>query len=89
LRSTSLSMRGKPTVTGESDTARLFSGGARYFSPAVPGETVTTTQPTSYPWESAYGTYTRSLRWSIETLGTDSYDVADLTVHYTYLTPQP
>ena len=34
------------------------------------------------------GNYTRSVGWSIATLGTDSYDVADITVHYTYLTPQ-
>jgi len=31
----------------------------------------------------------KSLYWSIETLGTDSYEIADLTVHYTYLTPKP
>ena len=98
LRSTWLSMRGKPTVAGESDTARLFSRGLSYFydtsgphnsSAAVAGETVTTTQPVSYPFEAPYfNGYTRSLSWWIATLGNDSYDVADLTVHYTYLTPQ-
>jgi hypothetical protein len=49
---------------------------------------VATTPPTSYPWESVCGTYTKSLSWSIATLGTDSYDVADITVPFTYLTPQ-
>jgi hypothetical protein len=98
LRSTWLSMRGKPTVAGESDTARLFSGGLSYSydtrgpdgsSAAVAGETVTTTQPVSYPLDAAYSRdYTRSLSWWIATVGADSYDVADLTVHYTYLTPQ-
>jgi hypothetical protein len=92
-------MRGKPTAAGETDTARLFSRGLSYFydtsgsyvsSAAVAEETVTTTQPVSYPFEAPYFSgYTRSLSWSIATLGTDSYDVADLTVHYTYLTPQP
>ena len=33
LRSSWLSMRGKPTVAGESDTARLFSGGFSYSYP--------------------------------------------------------
>ena len=51
---------------------------------------MTTTQPTSYQWEPMYSsTYTRSVSWWIATLGADSYDVADVTVHYTYLTPQP
>jgi hypothetical protein len=98
LSSTWLAMRGKPTVTGESDTARLFVNGIGYSfdasrpdaaSAPVAGETVTTTPPATYPWEdSVFGIYTRSLGWSIATVGTDSYDVADITVHYTYLTPQ-
>jgi hypothetical protein len=89
LASSWLAMRGRPTATGESDTARL-SAGDSYFSAPVAGETVTTTEPTrSSPWRSVYrGTYPRSVYWSIATLGTDSYDVADITVHYTYLTPQ-
>ena len=71
LRSTWLSMRGKPTVAGESDTARLFSGGLSYSydtrgpdgsSAAVAGETVTTTQPVSYPLDAAsFRDYTRSV----------------------------
>ena len=99
LGSSWLSMRGKPTVAGESDTARLFSGGFSYSypnsgphvsSPAVPDETVTTTEPVNYPLDVPYFRgYPRSVSWWIATFGTDSYDVADLTVHYTYLTPQP
>jgi FlgD Ig-like domain len=98
LRSSWLSMRGKPTVAGESDTARLFSGGLSYFygtsgphasSAAVTDETVTTTEPVSYPLDVPYFRgYTRSVNWWIATLGADSYDVADVTVHYIYLTPQ-
>lgn len=98
LRTSWLSMRGKPTVAGETDTARLYSRALSYFfdtggpyvsSPAVAAETVTNAEPVSYPWEPVYSdAYTRRVDWSIATLGTDSYDVAAVTVHYTYLTPQ-
>ena len=98
LRTSWLTMRGKPTVAGEVDTARLFSTGVSYFydtsgpyvaSAAVPEETPTTTQPKNYPWEPQYfGGYTWGVDWSIATLGVDSYDVASVLVHYTYLTPQ-
>ena len=98
LRTSWLTMRGRPTVTGEVDTARLFSTGVSFFydtsgpyvaSAAVPEETLTTTQPTSYPWEPQYfGGYAWGVDWSIATLGVDSYDVASVVVHYTYLTPQ-
>lgn len=92
-------MRGKPTTAGETDTARLFPSALSYFydtsgphvsSAAMAAETVTTTQPTSYPWEPMYSsTYTRCVSWWVATIGVDSYDVADITVHYTYLTPKP
>ena len=98
LRTSWLTMSGKPTMTGEVDTARLFSTGVSYFydtsgpyvaSAAVPEETLTTTQPKSYPWEPQYfGGCTWGVSWSIATLGVDSYDVASVLVPYTYLTPQ-
>jgi hypothetical protein len=96
LRTSWMSMRGKPTVAGETDTAKLSpiggflpGGGSGTSSATVAGETVTTTPAVSYPFEAAYFTdYTRSLRWTIETRGTDSYDVAAVTVYFTYLTPQ-
>jgi hypothetical protein len=90
------SMRGKPTVSGETDTARFapimgyFPGGAAVTSPAVAEETVTATPRVRYEWEPMYaGTYTWGFSWTIETYGNDSFDVADVTVDYTYLTPQP
>ena len=98
LRTSWLSMRGKPTVAGETDTARLYPSpfswfytlGTNFVSPAaVAEETVTTAPPVSYPFEAPYFSgYPRGFNWSIATVGTDSYDVAAVTVHYTYLTPQ-
>jgi hypothetical protein len=93
-----VSMRGQPTADGETDTAALTIGGA-YFLPgggtatatsaAVTGESVTTTPTVSYPFEPPYSsTYTWGVRWEIRTTGVDSYDVAAVTVHVTYLTPQ-
>ncbi len=50
---------------------------------------MTTTPPVSYPFEAPYFTdYARGVRWMIETKGTDSFDVAAVTVYFTYLTPQ-
>ena len=89
-------MRGKPTVAGETDSATLIPMGG-YISRGQPGvssaavaeETVTTTPPVSYPFEAPYFTdYARGVRWRIETKGTDSFDVAAVTVYFTYLTPQ-
>ena len=82
-------------MAGETDTAKLYMGSSFptfgsivASSAAVAEETVTTTQPTSYPWEPQYsGDYTRGVSWSIATQGVDSFDVASVTVHYTYLTP--
>jgi hypothetical protein len=87
------SMRGKPTVSGETDTARFAPRinypGAAVTSPAVAEEMVTSTPRVRYEWEPMYaGTYTWDLAWTIETYGNDSFDVADVTVDYTYLTPQ-
>jgi hypothetical protein len=91
-----MSMRGKPTVGGETDTATLYphggfipGGSSVTSSAAVAEEAVTTTRAVSYPFEGPYFTdYTRSLDWDITTKGTDSYDVAAVTVYFTYLTPQ-
>ena len=98
LRTSWVSMRGKPTVAGETDTARLYQSSLSWFyflpdgyaSPAaVPEETVTTTQPKDYPFEAPYfAGYTRAVDWFIATVGADSFDVAAVAVHYTYLTPQ-
>jgi hypothetical protein len=88
-------MRGRPTVTGETDTARLSmygdtSGSPVVTSAAVAEESVTSTAPVTYAFEPPYSIdYPRGLRWTIETRGTDSYDVAGVTVSFTYLTPQP
>ncbi len=90
LQTSWLAMRGKPTVTGEVDTARLSDRRAPHvLSDAVAEESVTTTQPRSYPWEPPYSKgYMWRVNWSIATVGVDSYDVAAVTVHYTFLTPQ-
>ena len=87
-----VSMRGKPTVDGETDTAKLSIYGTAYADPAavssaaVTGESVTSTafkaQPPGHP-STIPGIY-----WSVATSGEDSYDVASFTLDYTYLTPQ-
>ena len=100
LWTSKVSMRGKPTVAGETDTADLFLGGIGFSpnpsqlprgttSPATTEESVTTVGPVdSYRppvysrWSSAPQVY-----WSIATYGRDSFDVADVTVTYSYLTP--
>jgi FlgD Ig-like domain len=87
-----VSMRGKPTVAGETDTARLraigYPNSSSVVSAAVAEETVTTTQA-RYEWDSVYGAdYFWNLDWTIETTGNDSFDVADVAVIYHYLTPQ-
>lgn len=102
LYSWQVSMRGQPTVAGETDTAELHLdrmevgvyGGPHTHgavSPVTPGESVTSTQtatatpkPTYAAWDTA-----PHVRWVIATHGVDSYDVADVTVSYSYLTPQP
>jgi hypothetical protein len=102
LYSWQVSMRGRPTVSGETDTAELhldrmevgvFGGPHTHgsVSPATTEESVTSTpaasatpQPTYAMWDS-----TPYVRWVIATHGVDSYDVADVTVRYSYLTPRP
>ena len=96
LRTSWVSMRGKPTVAGETDSATLIpmggyipGGSSATSSAAVAEESVTTTPPVSYPFEAPYfSDYARGVRWMIETRGTDSFDVAAVTVYFTYLTPQ-
>ena len=94
LRTSWVSMRGRPTVAGETDTARVSTSGGVSTSPfvtsaAAAGETVTTSPTISHPFEAPYFTdYVRRVRWTIETRGTDSFDVAAVTVSFTYLTPQ-
>jgi hypothetical protein len=87
-----VSMRGKPTVSGETDTAWLrafgYSNSSSVASAAVAEETVTPAQ-VRFEWDSIYGAdYFWRLGWTIETTGNDSFDVADVTVTYHYLTPQ-
>jgi flagellar hook assembly protein FlgD len=102
LYSWQVSMRGRPTVSGETDTAELhldrmevgvFGGPHTHgsVSPATTEESVTSTPvasatplPTYAMWDS-----TPYVRWVIATHGVDSYDVADVTVRYSYLTQQP
>ena len=94
LRTSWVSMRGRPTVAGETDTARVSTSGGVSTSPfvtsaAAAGETVTASPTISHPFEAAYFTdYVRRVRWTIQTQGTDSFDVAAVTVSFTYLTPQ-
>ena len=79
-----VSMRGRPTVSGETDTATLTHG-TSVRSAAVDGESVTTT-PVSSMWHPQY--LTSGVGWLVTTVGTDSYDVAAFSIDYTYLTPQ-
>jgi hypothetical protein len=60
-------------------------------SPTTTEESVTTTPWTTAPPQVTYSPWTKTpyVRWVINTHGTDSYDVADVTVRYSYLTPQP
>lgn len=98
-----VSMRGRPTVAGETDTAELFHGGSLSFdgtgtstthgvsSPAVAQETTTSSGTLTTAAKPYYGpvTVAPSVNWTIATRGVDSFDVAEVTVDYTYLTPQP
>jgi hypothetical protein len=89
------SMRGRPAVAGETDVAQFaptggfVPGGSAVTSPPVAGETVTTTPQVRYEWEPMYsGNYTWTLPWTIQTTGSDWFDVAAVTVTYHYLTPR-
>jgi flagellar hook assembly protein FlgD len=87
-----VSMRGQPTVDGETDWATLENaGGTRTRTAEVAGETMTTTPTKVHPFRAVdYGTFpSASLYWAVMTQDGNSYDVAAFTVDYTYLTPQP
>ena len=92
ISSAQVAMRGKPTVDGETDTAELVVGtygtGETVTSAAVPGESVTTGSVSAWPWDPTKESYRPQVSWTISTRGVDSYDVADVTVTYKYLTPQ-
>ncbi|WP_325130088.1 hypothetical protein [Nocardioides sp.] len=104
--STRVSMRGQPTVPGETDSATLTLGGPSFGfngvietprgvpSPAVAQETVTATatETTTVPPQTHYSrpvtTQPKTVAWTVVTRGADSFDVADVTLTYTYFAPQ-
>jgi flagellar hook assembly protein FlgD len=81
-----VTMRGKPTVAGESDTAQLGVPGASITSEATAAEVLTTA--TATPVDPQTLVLAPPSGWSVITTGEDSYDVADFTVEYTYLAPR-
>lgn len=97
LQSVQVSMRGRPTFDGEVDTARIgfgpegcgCTGYLTATSSAVTGETVTTPPALDRPWDATGYRGPVGVEWTIVTVGFDSYDVADVTASFTYLTPQP
>lgn len=92
ISSAQVAMRGKPTVDGETDTAELVVStngtGETVTSAAVAAESVTTGSVVARPWDPMQEWYRPWVGWEITTRGVDSYDVADVTVTYKYLTPQ-
>ena len=87
-------------MAGESDTAELWLGGydfGLYAPPSRRGissqptteETVTSTETLTAQPKPFYSTASNPPRvdWAIATRGVDSYDVAEVTVRYSYLTP--
>ena len=103
LYSWQVSMRGRPTVAGETDTAELHLDRMEVgvysstphthgsVSPATTEESVTSTPTATVTPKPTYAAWsiTPYVRWVIATHGVDSYDVADVSVRYSYLTPQP
>lgn len=83
---TKVTMRGKPTVAGESDTAQLGVTGASVTSGATTAEALTTA--TATPVDPQALVLAPRTGWSVITTGDDSYDVADFTVEYSYLAPR-
>ena len=86
----SVTMRGRPTVDGESDTARITVAGVSAMSDPASGPTTTTVtrgfdiaQDELYSADGGF----ESPQWRVETLGDDSYDVGEFTVTYAYLVP--
>ena len=95
LQSAQLSMRGRPSLDGEVDTAQLAlgwlgSGWANLTatSPTAPGEAVTSSPVLNNAWDATRYQRQVGVEWTIRTFGFDSYDVADVTANFTYLTPQ-
>jgi flagellar hook assembly protein FlgD len=101
LWTSKVSMRGRPTVAGEADTADLFLGGIGFSpnptqlprgstSPATTEESVTTVGPVDSYRPPVYSAWTSApqVYWTIATYGRDSFDVAGVTVGYSYLTPE-
>jgi flagellar hook assembly protein FlgD len=101
LYSSRVAMRGRPTVADETDTAEIFDGGIGFdstgtptrrgsASSAVAEETVTSTPSVTRAQPPFYSRATNapSVTWTIATYGVDSFDVADVTVSYSYLTPR-
>lgn len=93
ISSVEVAMRGKPTVDGETDTAELrvgMAGGGtvQVTSAGVVGEAVTSANVTGWAWDPTQEKVRPGVSWAITTRGVDSYDVADVTVTYKYLTPQ-
>lgn len=78
----SVTMRGRSTVDGESDTARLTLGSTFVTSDASQNETSTTaSQAHEYSRTGSFGVPT----WTVETFDNNSYDVSQFDVTYTYL----
>ncbi len=91
IRTHRVTMRGAPAVDGESDVATLnLFGGAETLTPQAPGEAITVSPTYLHPFRAvSYPRGEQSLMgWMVQTVGGNSYDVAEFTVDYTYLTPQ-
>jgi flagellar hook assembly protein FlgD len=94
LHTAQMTMRGRPTFDGEADAAQLSfqflydNSGDTATTPAAPGEAMTSTKVAENPWNPSTATQPTGVSWTIRTVGFDSYDVADLKVDFTYLTPQ-
>ena len=79
LQSAQLSMRGRPTVDGEIDTAEIAFGrqgpgsqDLKATTPAVPGESVTSTPVLNTTWDATGYQGPVGVEWTIRTIGFDS-----------------
>lgn len=95
LASAQMTMRGRPTLDGEADTAQLSMGflydsssSVTVTTPSAPGEAMTSTPVARRQWNASGYPRSVGVEWTIRTVGFDAYDVADLTLDFTYLTPQ-
>lgn len=78
----SVTMRGRPTADGQSDTARLTVGSTFVTSDASEFETSTTASQTyQYGSTGPFGVPT----WMVETFDDNSYDASEFDVTHTYL----